>query len=168
MGAQQKTERWTSEKILSRINSYAPYVGAGIQVSSFSEADNEMVVRMPLTDQNANLVGTQFGGSLYAMVDPHLMLILMLRLGPEYTVWDKAAQIDFLKPGTGEVQAHIRVTPDELGQIRAQTASGAPYLPTWQITIRDEAGEAVARVHKTLWIRRSHPRGDSADRSANS
>ncbi len=51
-------------------------------------------VEMPLTDRNANFVGTHFGGSLYSMVDPHLMVLLIHRLGPDYVVRDKEANID--------------------------------------------------------------------------
>ena len=39
------------------------------------------------------------------MVDRHLMLLLIQRLGPDYVVWDKEANIAFRKPGVGTVHA---------------------------------------------------------------
>jgi len=109
---------------------------------------------MPLEASNANLVGTHFGGSLYAMVDPHLMILLVHRLGADYVVWDRSATIDFLHPGVGTVRAVIRITDAEIVAIREATAGGGKDLPTWTINVTDEAGEPIARVQKTLYVRR--------------
>ena len=109
---------------------------------------------MALTDRNLNLVGTHFGGSLYAMVDPHLMILLMQRLGPEYVVWDKEASIDFRRPGIGAVHATVRVTDEEIEAIRAATANGDKQLPQWTLEVLDEEDEVVATVLKTLYVRR--------------
>lgn len=96
-----------------------------------------------------------FGGSLYAMVDPHLMLLLMHRLGPEYVVWDQSAHIEFVRPARGTVRATVRVTDAEVEAIRAATAAGEKHLPQWQLAILDGGGEVVATVRKTLYVRRS-------------
>ncbi len=140
--------------IKDRINAYAPYRGAGIEVTHIAADGSEIGVVMALTEANANLVGTHFGGSLYAMVDPHLMILLKMRLGPEYTVWDKAAAIDFVRPGTGVVRSVVRITDEEVEAIRADTAAGDKTFPEWELEILDEADEVVARVRKTLYVRR--------------
>lgn len=144
-----------SEAVRSRINGYAPYVGAGITVTHVSPDASEIRVQMRLQDTNRNLVGTHFGGSLYAMVDPHLMILLMGRLGPRYTVWDKSATIDFVKPGTGLVQATIRVSNTEVEAIRTATRDGVPAFPEWVIDVMDEQGDVVASVGKTLYVRKA-------------
>jgi len=148
------TERWDPEALRQRINTYPPYVGAGIEVTSILPDASEIRVRMPLTEHNANLVGTHFGGSLYAMVDPHLMILLKLRLGPEYVVWDQSATIEFLRPGRGTVQATIRITDAEVEAIRASTVGGAKHLARWELSIEDAEGGLVATVLKTLYVRR--------------
>jgi acyl-coenzyme A thioesterase PaaI-like protein len=140
--------------VLARLNAYAPYVGAGIVVTHLADDSSEIRVEMALTERNRNLVGTHFGGSLYAMVDPHLMILLIRRLGPDYLVWDKSASIDFVKPGQGTVRAIIRVTDEEVEAIRAATAGGGKHLPSWTLEVLDEAGAVVARVLKTLYVRR--------------
>jgi len=145
---------WDAEALRTGINGYGPYTGAGIEVVHLAEDASEVRVSMPLTEGNANLVGTQFGGSLYSMVDPHLLILLMQRLGREYVVWDKSATIDFLRPGTTTVHATIRVEDEQLDEIRRRTEAGAPYLPEWTLTITDDEGKAVARVKKVLWVRR--------------
>ncbi|MEX2471423.1 MAG: DUF4442 domain-containing protein [Gemmatimonadota bacterium] len=145
---------WNPEELRRRLETYPPYVGAGIRVPHIADDASEIRVEMPLTDANTNLVGTHFGGSLYAMVDPHLMILLMARLGPEYVVWDRAAHIDFLRPGSGTVRATVRITDDEVESIRRATADGAKHLPEWTLTILGEDDEVVATVRKVLYVRR--------------
>ncbi|CAM3624608.1 DUF4442 domain-containing protein [Pseudomonas wadenswilerensis] len=135
------------------LNIYPPYLGAGIRVLSVSPDLRHIRVRMGLRWFNRNYVGTQFGGSLYAMVDPFYMLMLMELLGREYIVWDKAASIDFVSPGKGPVFADLRIDDALLDDIRQHTAGGKKYLPRLQVDIRDAAGELVARVDKTLYVR---------------
>ena len=136
------------------LHAYPPYAGAGILVTHIAEDASEIRVEMPLTDRNVNLVGTHFGGSLYAMVDPHLMILLIQRLGPDYVVWDQEANIDFRKPGLGTVHATIRIADEEVEAIRSATADGDRHLPQWTLAILDEQDEVVATVLKTLYVRR--------------
>ncbi|WP_313738398.1 DUF4442 domain-containing protein [Pseudomonas sp.] len=135
------------------LNCYPPYLGAGIRVLSISPDLRRAEVRMKLTLWNRNYVGTQFGGSLYSMVDPFYMLLLIEQLGSDYIVWDKAASIDFIAPGKGPVYAEFEIDDALLDEIRHQTATGKKYLPRLQVDIRDETGELVARVDKTLYVR---------------
>jgi hypothetical protein len=81
------------------INFYGPFVGAGVKLEKMSKDFRHARVSMKLTFYNRNYMGTQFGGSLYAMVDPWYMLMLIKNLGAEFIVWDKAATINFRKPG---------------------------------------------------------------------
>lgn len=72
-------------------NFYGPYLGAGVRIRYISPDWKEIRVSMKLHCYNRNAVGTHFGGRLYSMVDPHLMLMLMQLLGEDYVIWDKAA-----------------------------------------------------------------------------
>ena len=147
-------DSWNPEALRTRLHAYPPYAGAGILVTHIAQDASEIRVEMPLTDRNVNLVGTHFGGSLYSMVDPHLMILLIRRLGPDYVVWDKEAHIDFRKPGQGTMYATIRITDEEVEAIRSATANGDKHLPRWRLAILDEQNEVVATVLKTLYVRR--------------
>ena len=59
------------------LNHFAPFKGAGIQIEKFDLKHYHIRVKMPLTRQNRNIVGVHFGGSLYAMIDPFYMTLLM-------------------------------------------------------------------------------------------
>jgi acyl-coenzyme A thioesterase PaaI-like protein len=148
---------WDPEALRRRLNSYPPYAGARIEVTHIAADASQIRVRMPLDESNVNLVGTHFGGSLYAMVDPHLMILLIERLGPDYVVWDRLASIDFVKPGRGTVRSVIRITEEEVAAIQEATASGDKHLHEWTLEILDEQDEVVARVEKTVYVRRRRP-----------
>lgn len=142
------------DALLARVNSYAPYTGAEIRVTELDLKAGLVRVEMGLSESNANLVGTQFGGSLYSMVDPHLMILLMSQLGPDFVVWDKSATIEFLRPGTGPVHATIRVTEEEVAELREAAAGEDPVFPSFTLDILNAAGKRVATVTKTLWVKR--------------
>lgn len=109
---------------------------------------------MKLTAFNRNLVGVHFGGSLYAMCDPWLMLILMRLLGREYIVWDKAANIQFKKPGRGRVKARFHIPPERVEEIRRDADSQIKIEPVFAVDVLDDEGDVVARVEKLLYVRR--------------
>ena len=132
---------------------YPPYLGAGVRVRHISDDFRQVQVCMGLHWYNRNYVGTQFGGSLYSMVDPFFMLMLMENLGRNYIVWDKSADIDFISPGKGPVFARFSIDQGLLDEIREQTANGEKYLPQMRVDIHDGAGTLVARVEKTLYVR---------------
>lgn len=145
------------------INLWPPFLGAGIRVHDIAHDWHQIEVRMKLGWSNRNYVGVHFGGSLYAMTDPFFMLMLMKLLGRDYIVWDKAGRIEYIKPGTGTVRAVFSLDPAQLAQIRAHTAQGDKYLPEMAVDIRNDTGELVARVHKTLYIRQKIAKRDSGD-----
>jgi acyl-coenzyme A thioesterase PaaI-like protein len=133
---------------------YGPFLGAGVRVDELADDFRRVRVSMGLHWYNRNYVGTHFGGSLYSMTDPFYMLMLMNNLGRDYIVWDKGASIDFIRPGKARVYAEFELTTAMLDDVKAATAGGDKYLPTWPVAVRDGAGEIVARVEKTLYVRK--------------
>lgn len=136
------------------INIYAPFLGAGIRMKYLSADCKDLRVEMPFTWYNRNYVGVQFGGSIYAMTDPFYMFMLIQILGRDYVVWDKAANVDFIKPGKSRLTAKFQWTDAELELIRAKTASGDKFLYDKEVLIHDRDGELIACVIKTLYVRK--------------
>jgi acyl-coenzyme A thioesterase PaaI-like protein len=136
------------------VNFYPPYLGAGIRVVYRSPDQHTLKVRLGLNWLNRNLFGTQFGGSLYAMCDPFFAVILLVNLGGGYIVWDKAASIQFLRPGRGPVTATFHIPPETVAEIRTQADAGVRVEPVFTVDVIDEARQVVARVEKRLYVRR--------------
>ena len=131
---------------------FPPFVGAGIRVVTADPGGGIYRVRMKLSFYNRNALGTHFGGSLYAMCDPFLALILIYQLGPDYAVWDKTSTIEFRRPGRGTVSATFEIPPEKIGEIRAAADAGEVVEPVFEVRVIDESGDTVARVTKTIHV----------------
>lgn len=143
------------QKFLDKmINFYGPFVGAGVKLHHMSPDFRHAKISMKLTFYNKNYMGTQFGGSLYSMTDPWYMLMLIKNLGDSYIVWDKAATINFRKPGKGTVHAEFLLTDDHLNEIKTtlETTNKMDYV--FKVEIKDDAGKLIADVDKVLYIRK--------------
>jgi acyl-coenzyme A thioesterase PaaI-like protein len=139
------------------INLWPPFVGAGIHVTELAPDFRKATVRLRHGLLNRNYFGTHYGGSLFSMTDPFYAIMLLHNLPRGYRVWDKASRIEFKTPGRGNVFARFTLTESMIADVLAATAGGDKYEPTWQVDIKDEGGEVVATVDKTLYIRRLPP-----------
>lgn len=136
------------------LNIWPPFLFTGIRVVDISDDFRKAQVRLKLSVFNKNAVGVHFGGSLYAMTDPFCMLMVMARLGKGYIVWDKSADIDYIKPGKGIVTADFLITDAMIEDILLHTAAGEKYLPEIAVVVKDSQGETVAKLNRKLYIRR--------------
>jgi acyl-coenzyme A thioesterase PaaI-like protein len=136
------------------INLWPPFLFSGIRVTRLSADYREAEVTLRQHWYNRNYVGVHFGGSLFAMTDAMYMIMLLQNMGHDYYVWDQRASIDYLKPGRGTVTARFELDDAILADIREHTAGGEKYLPEFSVDITDASGETVARVKKTLYVRK--------------
>jgi len=138
-------------------NQWRPFWGAGITVDWISPDYSTIKASLTLHWYNQNYVGVHFGGSIFVLTDAFYMIILMRQLGENYIVWDKAAYIEFKKPGRGKIRAVFSFTPEEVALIRAAADSQDKYIFERPVDVLNEQGEVVASVVKTLYVRRKVP-----------
>ncbi len=135
------------------------YRGTGGRVTYIASDFREVHVRVPLNWRTRNYVGTIFGGSMFAAVDPFYMIMLMKNLGDGYVVWDKSARIEFRKPGRSALTAVFEIDEAELDAIRV-ALQGAPRVErSYPIELRDREGVLCAVVTKSIHIRRKQKNG---------
>lgn len=135
-------------------NMWFPFLGAGIRIVKVSDDFRYVRVELPLTVLNRNYVGTHFGGSIYAMTDPFYMMMLMQNLGHDYIVWDKAAKIEFIKPGKSRLIVEFRFSEEEVQDVRRKTEGGDKLFLDKEVLVHDDKGELIAKVIKTLYVRK--------------
>jgi hypothetical protein len=136
-----------------KFNLFPAYRGTGARVTYIAGDMREVRIALPLTWRNRNYVGTIFGGSMYASVDPVYMIMLIRLLGPEYVVWDKAASIRFRKPGRATLIATFAIDDSELEAIRKLAAGGEPVDRIYNVDLVDRDGVVHASVEKTIYVR---------------
>lgn len=136
------------------LNFYPPFRGTGAWCTFIADDWSEMRIRIPLSWRTRNYVGTIFGGSLYAGMDPHFMFMLMHRLGPDYLVWDKAATIRFRRPGRGQVVATCKMPDEEVAEVKRLLETAEKVDRTYMVDLVAKDGTVCASLEKVVNIRR--------------
>jgi acyl-coenzyme A thioesterase PaaI-like protein len=135
------------------VNLWPPFLCNSIRIQSLDDDYSEARVVLRLRPWNRNYVRTQFGGNLFAMVDPFWMLLAMHQLGSDYYVWDKAGTIDFVAPGREDVYAHFKLEPAVVDELRAAAAGGEKVLRWFETEVKTASGEVIAIVRKQIYVR---------------
>jgi acyl-coenzyme A thioesterase PaaI-like protein len=159
-------ESWSTRIIRWGFNLAPVYRGTGAWVTHISADWRDVRIKLPLTLRTRNYVGTIFGGSMYAAVDPFYMIMLMRNLGKGYIVWDKAATIRFRKPGKKTLYARFALDEAELSAIRAELANSRSLDRTYTVTLTDAQGTVHAEIEKVIYIRRNASATGEAEREA--
>ena len=142
------------------MNLWPPFAFAGIRITHLDPAYYGVTVRLREHWWNRNVAGVHFGGSLFAMTDPFWMMLLLHHLGKDHVVWDKAAEIDFVKPGNGQVTAEFTLDPADVERLRKLAAGGDKVLEWFSVDVTDGSGAVVARVRKQVYVRRKRDRAE--------
>lgn len=109
-------------------------------------------MKLPLSWRTRNYVGTIYGGSIYASIDPLYMIMLMHILGDEYVVWDKAAMVRFKKPGKTTLYGEFNLLPAEIAEIRRLAENERSIDRIYNVELKDKVGVVHAVIEKTLYI----------------
>jgi hypothetical protein len=78
----------------------------------------------------------------------------MKLLGKDYIVWDKSANIEFVKASRKKVRCVLKVTDDDLEKIKQNTEKGDKHFAKFYVEIREEDKELVARAEKIIYVRK--------------
>ena len=146
-----------AESFKSRIfrwgfNFFPAYRGTGGRLVYVADDFKEIHIKLPLNWRTRNYVGTIYGGSMYASIDPIYMLMLIKILGPEFTVWDKAAKIRFRKPGEDTLFADFKLTGEEIAEIKRLAENERSIDRIYNVELKDKGGVVHVQIEKTIYI----------------
>lgn len=133
-------------------NFFPAYRGTGAGVKFISSDFREIHVRLRLYWRTKNYVGTAFGGSIFGALDPMYMVQLINILGKDYVVWDKEANVRFLKPVDRTVSARFLITDKLLEEIKQEVAANKKMHLRLPASFVDNNGTVYATVDKLLYI----------------
>lgn len=137
-----------------RFNLFPAYWCTGARITYLADDFREIRIELPLNLRTRNYVGTIFGGSMYAAVDPVYMIMLLRNLDSRYEVWDKSARIRFLRPGRGTLRARFVLEEEELREIRERLRDRPTVDRTYHVELVDGEGTPHAEVEKVVHVRR--------------
>lgn len=147
------SEAWKIKILRWRFNCHPAYRRSGARVVRITEDFREITVRLPLNRATRNLHGSIYGGSMYAAVDPLHAVIIAAHLGREFHVWMKSAQIEFKRPGRGDLTALASVNQTELDEIRTALTHEDKIDRVFLLTLADPAGKVCAHFRLTVHIK---------------
>ena len=147
-------ENWATKIDRIKFNFFPAYRGTGARVVYIAEDYREIRVKIPLSWRTRNYVGTIYGGSIYAGIDPIYMLMLMKNLGRDFVVWDKAAKIRFKRPGRETLFADFLLTEAELSEIKTRLETEKSVDRIYTVKLADARGKVHAEIEKTLYVAR--------------
>lgn len=124
----------------------------GGRVIYLKEDFTKLTVRLKLTLRTRNVVGTIFGGSMYASTDPMYMLMLMQILGKDYVVWDKGCTIRFKRPAKKPIYADFEVTPERLNEVTSNVAEKGEHTFSWTVQYKDKDGVVYSEFDKLMYV----------------
>src|SRR5487761_1983201 len=159
-------ESWRTRLTRWGFNWFPAYRETGGWVTYIASDWREIRIKLPHNIQTNNYVGTIFGGSMYAAVDPFYMIMLIQNLGKDFVVWDKAATIRFRKPGRATLYARFSLDEAELQAIREQSQTARSLDRVYRIDLLDAQGVLHAEIEKVIHIRRATPSGATAHSQA--
>lgn len=137
-----------------RLNLFPAFWCTGARITHLSPDFRELRLRLPLSLRTRNYVGTIFGGSMYAAVDPVYMVMLIRNLGPRYEVWDRSATIRFRRPARDTLHARFVLDREELEAIRRAVGSEGRVDRTYDVELVSSDGTVHAEVEKVIHVRR--------------
>lgn len=147
-------ESWRTRLYRWAFNLFPAYRGTGAVVTYIAHDWREVRVKLPLNLWTRNYYGTIFGGSLYGAIDPIYMIMLIQILGKGFVVWDKAATIQFKKPGRSTLYAHFVIQQAEIDAILDGLKTERSLDRVYHVDLVDKAGTVHATAEKVIYVRR--------------
>jgi acyl-coenzyme A thioesterase PaaI-like protein len=143
---------WRARMVRLGFNLHPAFRGTGGRVVHVAHDLRHIRIRLPLTWKTKNIVGSLYGGSLFAITDGAHPMMLMAALGDGYIVWDKAASIRYRKPGRSTLYADFILGAEEVAAIKAALGESPELERTFLVELKDSQGIVHAVVERTVYI----------------
>ncbi|OZI71254.1 DUF4442 domain-containing protein [Bordetella genomosp. 12] len=143
---------WRAAVLRLGFNLHPAFRATGGRVTHVARDYRSLRVRLPLNRRTRNLVGSIYGGALFAVTDGAHPTLLMLALGRDVIVWDKAASIRFRRPAYETLYAEFHLPRGEIAQIRTLLDSQHETTRLYTVELKDAAGEVYAVVERSVYL----------------
>ncbi|UCV05335.1 DUF4442 domain-containing protein [Dechloromonas denitrificans] len=143
---------WRARMVRMGFNFHPAFRGTGGRVVHVAKDLRHIRICLALNWKTKNIVGSLYGGSLFAITDGAHPMMLMAALGDGYIVWDKAASIRYRKPGYSTLYADFILSADEIASIHAALRERPELERTYLVELKDSHGVVHAVVERTVYI----------------
>ena len=159
---------WRARLTKLGFNWFPAFRNTGGRIDHVAPDLSHIRVKLPHTWKTRNIVGSTYGGSLFAITDGLHPTMLMAALGKDFIVWDKAASIRYKKPGFSTLYADFHLSKDEVAEIRTALAMTPALDRVFTVELKDREGVVHAVVERTVYIaQKEHYKQKQAGGDAN-
>ncbi len=144
--------KWRARMMRVGFNFHPAFRGTGGRVEHVAPDLSHIRIRLPLSWRTRNVVGSIYGGSLFAVTDGVHPMMIMSALGEGFIVWDKSASIRYRKPGFSTLYADFVLDQDEVLAIRAALQKEPELDRTYLVELKDADGVVHTVVERTVYI----------------
>lgn len=144
--------QWRARLMRVGFNLHPAFRATGGRVIHVAPDFHHIRIKLPLLRRTRNIVGSMYGGSLFAVTDGAHPTMLMSALGPDHVVWDKAASIRFRKPAYATLYADFHLPAGEIEEIRQILARQHETTRIYTVELKDKSGIVYAVVERTIYI----------------
>ncbi len=147
-----------SERVLKwGMRFYPPLFFQRIWVKNFDKDFTGAEVKIFRSILNINYNRSIFGGTIYSAADPFYAVLFyqsLLRRGYKVLVWQKAAEIDYIKPGMTTLSFKIRIKEEDIQEACTTLDANEKFVKSYPLEITDKYGELCAKVQNVIYIRK--------------
>ena len=121
---------------------------------------SKVVIRLPLNVFSKNMGDSMFGGYMASLADPIAALACVKRF-PDYSVWTRAMNIDFVSPGNSDLELRFEFDEALYQKIEKEIKENGRSTPTFEYGFYRSDGKMCAKVINTVAIRPDNYSPDS-------
>lgn len=144
---------WLSEA--KRLEWFPAWWLMRIKVIELSDNWRRIRIRLPLTWMAKNTGNTMFGGFQASLADP-IAPIACARVFEGYSVWTRHLSVDFIRPGSTDLELRFDFSRDQEEHIRQQLSSKGRSTPSFEYGFYTTDGKLCTKITCVVAIR---PRG---------
>lgn len=109
-------------------------------------------ITLPHSRRTKNIVGSIYGGSLFAVTDGPHPTMLMAALGRSVIVWDKSASIRYRRPAYQRLYAEFVLDEAEIATVSSLLEQDGETERTYEVQLVDAEGRIYAEVSRTVYL----------------
>lgn len=151
-----KIKQWLwNNRLLSerqRIEWYPPFWLMRIKVLHLSPDWRNIDIMLPHSWLATNTSGSLFGGFQACLADP-IAAMACVKLFPQYSIWTRALQIEFIYPGLSDLELRFSMSAAQEQAIRQELARKGRSTPNFSYGFFQTDGSQCTKISAAIAIR---------------
>ncbi len=143
------------ETLINHFYSLPSTANTGAEITHISKDLQHVSLTIPLNEKTRNMMGIIYGGVMYSATDAIYLTMLWYRLGLDYMLIDKCADVQYLRPGLGDLTVDFHLPEETVQSIIKELETNKSTLREFVIDIKDEKQKTVCKITKSIYIRKA-------------